>query len=205
MAILIAYATGISQNPPASKSGQKTSANEKNAAPSGKVDLSQLPPPPANYEWKVLDEINAAFLVPQKWYFIKESKGDQIAYFFTKENIETQGSFKTGLSLNVIKDVDDKIGLSAPAYAKNFIYELIIATDTISTWVNQISSLHQYGCQSHIVVEDSISIVVHNLAIGNKTTNTLYLLTFESPEAEWEKARKIAEITLGSFALDDEI
>ncbi len=57
------------------------------------------------FTWRELREINAAILVPGGWH-VKRVTGTKaiaaVAYFVTVENIDTRGSFDTGMSLNVL-------------------------------------------------------------------------------------------------------
>jgi hypothetical protein len=41
--------------------------------------------------------------------------------------------------------------------------------------------------------------------VANPKTNTLYLIIFESPEAEWDMAWKAGQKIMDTLALDDEI
>ena len=44
--------------------------------------------------------------------------------------------------------------------------------------------------------------VVYQLALANARTNTLYLLTFESPEKDWPEAWRLGAVMVREFVLD---
>lgn len=60
-----------------------------------------VPPPPPGFTWQEIPELKAAFLKPNGWFFNREEQKGTLAYFITKENIETNGQFQTGLTVNV--------------------------------------------------------------------------------------------------------
>ncbi len=170
-----------------------------------KLDESKLFTPAKGFIWQFLPEINGAFQMPVKWHFLQATNDSQIVYYMTKENIETEGSYKTGLSVNVIRKVKEKIGKDALKYAREIVSEMIRNTDTLGTAVGQASTIYQYTCRSRIKGKEGLAMIVHNLAMANITTDTFYLITFEFPESQYEETEKIARVMLVNFVLDDEI
>ena len=60
-----------------------------------------VPPPPPGFTWQEIPELKAAFLKPSGWFFKREEQKGTLAYFITKENIDKNGQFQTGLTVNV--------------------------------------------------------------------------------------------------------
>ncbi len=55
------------------------------------------------------------------WYFKQGQQGDSLGYLFTKENIDEEGEYFTGLSVNVIPRIPQKKGMSPSSFANSFI------------------------------------------------------------------------------------
>ncbi len=164
---------------------------------------ADLPTAPQGFFWKRIDEIKAAFLMPDGWYFKRETQKNTLAYFITQENIDKQGLLETGLTVNLIRRLT---AVSAHTYARQFISKFTSENQVIHTWELGTGVLKGYGCQIKIPAsKDRPVIMMHNLAIANIRTNTLYLLMFESPENKWPTAWEKGKVIMDVFALDDEI
>ena len=63
--------------------------------------LAQSKPPtaPDGFHWQPLPEIKARVLAPDDWFFLNEPHPNVNAYFVTKERIEGNSQFSTGLSI----------------------------------------------------------------------------------------------------------
>src|SRR5437588_4330869 len=62
-----------------------------------------LPPAPEGFTWQEIPELKAAFLKPNGWFFKREEQKGTLAYFITKEDIDKNGQFQTGLTINVFR------------------------------------------------------------------------------------------------------
>src|SRR5262245_7870162 len=163
----------------------------------------ELPDPPPGFSWKQIPELKAAFLMPDGWYFKSEEQKGTLAYFITAENIDTGGRFDTGLTINVKPHLG---GRDAVQYAKAYISQMGQQNELIRQWETEAGLLHGFGCVTRVPADETgPAIVMHNLAIGNSKTNTLYVFFFESPESEWERAWKTGEKMMTLLVLDDEI
>ena len=60
-----------------------------------------VPPLAPGFTWQEIPELKAAFLKPNGWFFKREEQKGTLAYFITKENIDKNGQFQTGLTVNV--------------------------------------------------------------------------------------------------------
>jgi len=167
---------------------------------------AELPPAPAGYSWVSLSEIKGAFLMPLGWYFKKGRQGDTLGYYITRENIPESGEFLTGLSINVIPDIPEKSGMAPSLYATAFINKAVKQVEVVTPpWASLNGPFEGHGVVLLYRDDQKGDFIVHNLAIANDQTGTLYLITFESPAEAWEKARQIAEPILQRFLIDDTI
>jgi hypothetical protein len=162
-----------------------------------------LPDPPAGFSWQRIPEIKAAFLKPDGWYYKAEEQEGTLAFFITAENIDTEGEFQTGLSLNVKTHMN---GTDAVAYAREFVSKLGQRNELIRKWETETGLLHGFGCLTRVPGDGKHPpVLMHSLAFGNSKTNTIYVFFFESPESQWEQAWKIGEKMMQLLILDDEI
>jgi len=67
--------------------------------------LAQLPPPPDGLEWFKMEEIKAAFLAPKGWHVKHQDLGDKKIWAVSKENVDEQGGFQTGLTFISFQNV----------------------------------------------------------------------------------------------------
>ncbi len=168
---------------------------------------AELPPPPSGYTWAEFKEIKGAFLKPEGWFLKKTGQaGGTLAYFISKEAIAAKGSFQTGLSINVLPHVSKGSGVSAVEYAARYIETARSGKRVVlAPWARDMGPFKSFGVRIHH--EDAIGgdYITHHLAIGNAETDTLYLMTFESPSASWDASWKVGENMLKMFLIDTDI
>lgn len=166
-----------------------------------------IPVPPAGYSWANCEETKSAFLKPDGWFFRKQKMDDdEWGYYISKEDTakaET-GKFRIGLSVYVIPDIPGKKGMSAPDAALEIIKmaaenRLIVKEQ----WSNESLPFKGFGVVVRTKDPKEEDTFFYNLAIGNETTGTLYLLTFEGPFAKWTEAMNPGEIMLQHFLIDN--
>src|SRR5262245_60135183 len=80
-----------------------------------------FPAAPAGFEWYVFTEGNTACLRPLDWHVKTEVKGDTAAMFISKEDIDKEGEFKTGFTLNVASNVLKRSGQSPSQFAQAYL------------------------------------------------------------------------------------
>jgi hypothetical protein len=159
------------------------------------------PPAPEGFAWKKMDSVKASFLVPKGWYFKEEVHEGTRAFFITQEDIDAKGVFETGLTINVMKLEKTPAQVYAAAFIGRLAEEY---APRGAAWQTESGVLKGFGCRVRKAEKGSPPLIMHDMAIGNSRTNTLYLLFFESPEASWERAWSKGEQILKLFLLDDE-
>lgn len=165
-----------------------------------------LPAAPDGYRWERCPEIKGALLAPDGWHFKKQIETDTLAYFVSKENIDAAGEFTTGLSLNVLKNVNVVMQAPPSAFARELIAEAAATSNVREpAWTKSQGPFRSHGIVVTTPDLDKGDYVTHMLAIANDSTGTLYLLTFESPVGDWAQASAIAEPMLKRLWIDSEI
>ncbi|MDE2485102.1 MAG: hypothetical protein KGL32_07630, partial [candidate division NC10 bacterium] len=145
------------------------------------VEAMELPKPPNDFSWKEIIEIKAAFLVPDRWHFKREAKDNTLAFFITQQDIDKEGRFDTGVTINVFRKA--KPG-TAVEYAKSFIARIATDKKAGDIWARQFGPFQSFGCRFKGANSPHIPII-HMLMVANPKTGTLYLFIFEAPEATW--------------------
>ena len=165
---------------------------------------SALPKPPQGYSWEWCEEIKSAFLKPEGWFSKKDVKGETFGISISKEDLVKEGSFKTGLTVNVIPKIPAKKKVSAYEFTKQFRDEARKTVKIIREWDKDMGTFRSVGFQYERKDLDG-AYKVHNLLISNETTGTVYLVTFEAPSEDWETAWKIGEPIMKQLYIDDAI
>jgi ankyrin repeat protein len=151
----------------------------------------------------------SALLKPDGWFFKEEQVvSDTDAYFISKEEIDKSGSFSTGLSLNVVYNIDKKTKLLPSQYAQVTFSKLKNVADEVlfSSKRTQVTSKPPYV--SAILfwlriksTKPSKEVVVsHYFYVANDQTKTLWMFIFESPAEEWDEAWKTGKIMMGNLS-----
>ena len=68
------------------------------------VYAMELPAPPTGFSWREVPEIKAAFLMPSGWQFKRQAQGNTLALLITQGDIDKDGRFNTGLTINVLRN-----------------------------------------------------------------------------------------------------
>lgn len=169
-------------------------------APFG-VFAGDLPDPPEGFSWVVSKNKIGTFLKPEGWFLKEEYEGATKALFITKENIEEQGRFETGFSVNMVSGVGARAGIPATEYAKQFLFGFTEKFKVLKKYTVPSQNGYQAVGLRYSGDNQGITTVVNILAVAHDREDVLYLLIFEAPQeiwdAEWEKGR----VLLNQFAL----
>lgn len=165
---------------------------------------ARLTAPPAGFAWQPLPESKAAALLPAGWYYKADGQQGGTTYYLTQEEIGESGEFQTGLSLQVVRKAKAQTRRPAPEYA-----ELLMMRTGFGRGQQQLEKaaavegvFHKWTVRYRDAPPDTEPRMVYQLALANAKTDTLYLLTFESPEKDWAEAWKLGEVMVRELALD---
>ncbi|MBN1550544.1 hypothetical protein JW979_03700 [bacterium] len=163
-----------------------------------------LPPAPSGYSWKVILNDKSALLIPDGWFFKHETKAGTEAFFVTKEDINLNGVFKTGLTLNILKNIDAKSSMPPSVYAMKLMSEICSSNTVIKSSSGDNGPFKTFLFQVNSK-NDNETLIIHHVLAANDATGTLWLYIFEAPEEQWKEAWKTGEVMLNILALETEI
>lgn len=163
-----------------------------------------LPNPPSGYDWHECKGSKTFVIVPNGWHTLNETKEDTQACFITKEKIIGSNMFKTGLSINAIPNIPEKTGASPTKYAEAFFAKAqsTMKVDNYNKTMNGPLKIYSAFMYPQSVVSDK-PIVLFQLIAANEETGSIYVVTFESPEDEWDNYSPIVKDTLENLALNN--
>jgi len=164
---------------------------------------SDLIPAPEGYEWKWCEDIKAGFLCPRGWFFKEEENGGTRAVFISRESIDKEGVFKTGLSVNVIRDASRKAGMPLLEYARIYIEGMKAKTSASRAVQTAGDGVYFKGFSGFFRSESPVvgPVIIFKLILANEKTGTLYIVSFESPAGEWENAWATGKPIVDTIAL----
>ena len=164
-----------------------------------------LPKAPEGFSWQLCPSIKAGFLVPDGWFFKEEEQQGTKAFFISKESIDQNVIFKTGLSVNVFSKSSVKTGMMPSLYAKKFIMTMnsMVPSDKIQA-IGDGVYFKGFGTISISKPAGAEAVKQYTLAMGNDISDTLYIFVFESPESEWDQAWEKGSVIIDNLALDTE-
>lgn len=164
---------------------------------------------PDGFTWYTCQNIPMAFLQPTGWFTLEEAGKGTEACFISKEKIEgPTGVFVTGLTVNVVEDVAQKMGESAPVYSQALMEEYQnMQEQGIIDAVGPIMELEtQIEDPEVLVIAREASKGDHHfyyVNIANVTTDTLYVVSFEGKDPNWkDDFEKIGKQMLSHIAID---
>ncbi|MCB2409367.1 hypothetical protein [Hymenobacter lucidus] len=162
---------------------------------------------PMGFKWQLLPEVKAAMLLPYTWNYKAETSRDAQAYFLTRERIVAGGQFQTGMSLNVVRQMQAKSKQSAAAYAQAFSASSgrKAGQQVLGQESKTQGPLRLFGVRYRVTGGTAGSKIIQQWAIANTVTDTFYLLVFESPEKDWPQAWKLGEEMIKQLRLDAKV
>jgi len=164
-----------------------------------------LPPAPSGFSWQRLPPIKSALLKPDAWFFKQSKKGQTDAFFITKEDIDKAGAFKTGMTLNCLRDIEKKSGKSPSVYAASLADAAAEKHQLVERLSSKQGPFHSVRFRYVDTPAGKENITVCQLLIANDKTGTLFLAIFEAPTTNWDEAWKAGETIFKKMLLDDEI
>jgi len=172
------------------------------AQENGQIQKQELPAPAEGYSWTKLDEINAMVLAPKEWHLKRVSGKPTLAYFVTHENIDKEGRYITGFTIQAMRPPQPHSG---EELAKSMIAGAEQKKILIGSGKTTRGVFESYWLEYRTQSKDGVISRVHALIICNTKTKTFYFCLFESPESKWEESWKIGERIIQTMILSDDI
>lgn len=158
--------------------------------------LDQLGDTPSGYEWTSCSNMDSYFLMPDGWYKLEENAEGTEGCFITKEEITDGGLFQTGLSVNMITDVQNRTSQSPQEYGETFI-------GSIQSQYNGSGPVnnYQYPFQSSHTQITTQGTTIMYVTYSDNFEDVVYIMWFESPEGIWDSSWEMGQTILDNFAI----
>ncbi|OWY71629.1 hypothetical protein B7486_08070 [cyanobacterium TDX16] len=183
--------------------------NPATSQPADTQPAEERPSPPTGFKWHEIREIKAAFLMPNGWHHDKLSGKGTTAYRISKEDARGGNGFLTGITVNVVLHCKDKSNIKPSLYAVHHLKEYKEGARVLKEMeLDKIGKLTRIQMQVVKRIESAdpkIEFRIHVVAIANDETDTLYIITFGAPKADWKTAWKKGKRMVGMFILDDDV
>lgn len=183
---------------------------------------------PDGYILKECFPVGAKFYMPQTWFFRSEGELGTYGYFMTRERITGQsqtlgeggimlrtttpeGFFTTGLSVNVINGAEQKLGIRATEMAQGFLRrppQVVIPTGPVIEKREGELIIARRFCKTPVLSTSGRSFppkILYMELTGNARTDTLYIISFETPSDKWNEDREVALTMVERRILDERI
>ncbi|GGX40802.1 PsbP-related protein [Saccharospirillum salsuginis] len=154
---------------------------------------------PDGYRWYTADNGVGTFLVPDGWHVKEETRNGTDALFISRENIDQQGRYQVGMTVNRVPNFSQTTSVPATEYAESFIKQLMVKHDVLMSNTNSESVEPRYIARVRLTKDPAT--IVHYITVGRAATDELFLIYFEAPESEWEDALETAQPMLEAFRL----
>jgi hypothetical protein len=156
-----------------------------------------LPPAPRGFIWVDFKEGKTSFLKPTGWFEKREIKGGIAAFFLSKENIDAEGKFETGLTLNYIDQVHRTADAVPSEYAKKFVALTAAKHQLTASFVSSIGpGITGFGFR----FKDNAASpeIIHYFIVADDPADTLRIILFEASATEWNLAWVVGQQMLNA-------
>ena len=151
-----------------------------------------LPHPPDGFSWQRFPEVRVALLRPTGWYVHSVAEGSSFTACISTECIKSDGVFETGLTMQVVRGVQQSAGAPASAtaigiyqsIANDGCNEVLFADEELMETSDSVSFRFRFRNAPPMAKP----IIVHKFFIAFDRISDLYMFTFESPESMWDQS-----------------
>jgi hypothetical protein len=140
---------------------------------------------PSGFEWYVFEAGDSACLRPLDWFVKTEVAGDTAALFMSKEDIDKDGMFETGLTLNVIRKIHAKTGKSPSQYARVYLDELLAKYDDVERFENPPQDGMPGIGAAYLDQDSSPPVVIYTFLLADDASDILRIFILEAPQRDW--------------------
>jgi hypothetical protein len=140
---------------------------------------------PGGFEWYVFEAGKSACLRPLDWFVKTEVNGDTAALFLSKENIDKEGKFETGLTLNVARRIHERTGRSPTQYAQAYLDVLVEKHPDAKRFENPDQDGMKGIGAAYLDEEASPAVVIYTFLLSDDESDILRIFILESPQKDW--------------------
>jgi hypothetical protein len=144
------------------------------------------------------------FLLPKGWNFLEEQKEDTSACFISKEKISGSAGFKTGISINLLRNIPRKMSRKPSVFAQQFLLVIEKKYKPIKK-SSDVKGPFTYFAMEYIKDDSSPQTHVWNMLIANDKTGSVHLVTAESPNSLWTQNWPVLNVIVSMLGVDDEV
>jgi hypothetical protein len=176
------------------------------------VEMSKLPPPPRGFTWHPFKEAPITVLRPEGWHVHQVMDNTVFTGCVSKESIQTEGRFITGLTVNVFRGTKDglrqavpnshpdtavagMLGGILPSLPSDPRFQVIYLDPCVQR--TRASRLIRVRYRQLAPAMPNIPwhgpLAVQRFIIEFDQSPDVYLLTFESLESTWDESWKIGK------------
>jgi hypothetical protein len=166
-------------------------------------DLSELPPPPAGFDWTTSDVLQARLIVPYGWHYYEEHDNGSSTVYISPLPAKTYSHTK--FAVNIVPRMQTG-GLPVNDWCKAFLMVCLEGQTPLFKTQDESSALPWYCLEKIDPPNDwrpARRIRIHGVV--NPATDTLYLVQFESPADEWDEAWKIGGVFYNELNLNKRV
>lgn len=167
-----------------------------------KQNVEPLPTPPSGFSWITSKNGMGSFLKPNGWFEKEDSQGGTNVLFIAKDKIKKNGQIETGLSVTQINAWSSKHTNKPSQYAQSYAADLATTGTVLKQGVMQ-GDFPDMNVVRLRRDNKGVSTIAHHIAIGQDTADKVYILSFESPENQWELESQKGREMLNNFILGE--
>ena len=156
-----------------------------------------------NYNRLECEHTGISIQVKKTWYFLTEHIGSSKICYITVEPLKKEGAFKTGVVLEIVDDYSDKTKIPVKEYAYYYIKDL--PNNQLEVPIESFSNGSVSGFSTVLLQTDGIGQYDKKkfvTTIANSKTNTLYILSYETPIGEENTHRVEINTMISNIQLD---
>jgi hypothetical protein len=159
------------------------------------------PAPPNGFSWKDVGFMK--ILIPDGWFTKTEEGGGTKAFFASKESIEKNGKFDTGLTVNAVKNIPAKLRVKPSEYVKSVMVNMTKTNEYKEVETLDIPPFKGYQALIRSKRPSGDFTILFLSVLGNDTTGSAFITVLESLESLWPEESKIGQIMLKSIDVDE--
>ena len=141
-------------------------------------------------------------MIPSGWHAKEESQRGTNALYISKDKIKKNNPLEVGLTVKQINGWSKQQGTKPSQYAQSYAASLAASGHVLKQGVMQgnASDMHVVRLKT---INKGVSTIVHHIVIGLDPVDKVYLLSFESPENQWEMESQQGREMLNNFLLGE--
>jgi len=155
------------------------------------------------YTLKDCEMTGISILVKNTWYFSSDHSGSIKTCYITVEPLQKEGTFKTGITIEIVDDYANKTQIPIQEYVYNYMKDL--KNEELNVPIQRFEKDNFIGYSNSLIQTDEIGQYKKKkyvTALANIKTNTLYILSYETPIGEEKTHQEALQNSISAISLD---